>query len=250
MTNEAIAATVTRTLAHLSLLLAALYPSLGVTQPAVDWEKCQSCSAPAQQRIGTDEDRIASCTRLIRFGQPSAISVLAEAYYYRGICWYRKGDNGPAILDFNEALRLNPSGPGVYYARALARWVIDNNGAIADFGEAIRLNPKFVEAYSGRAIAWGISGELDKAILDLDQALVLDPKRPAVYKDRGDVWRQKGDFERAIADYNEAIRLDPRYADAYLHRSFAWAKKGDKERADADYGEAIRLDPRLAQRQK
>ncbi len=171
----------------------------------------------------------------------------AQAYIDRGLAYSRKGDPDRAIADYNEALRLDPklamayAGRGHAYAKKG-----DLVRAFADCEEALRLDPKLALAYNSRGHTYARKGDLDRAIADYNEALRLDPKLARAYDNRGHAYSRKGDTDRAIADYNEALRLDPKLAVAYDNRGHAYSRKGDLDRAIADYDEAIRLDSKLA----
>src|SRR5215470_18898425 len=122
----------------------------------------------------------------------------------------------------------------------------DNEHAIVDYTEAIKLNPKVAGAYANRGRAYRAKGDNEHAIADYTKAIKLDPKYAAFYNNRGLAYDAKGDNAHAIADYTEAIRLDPKLASAYDNRGRAYRAKGENDRAVRDFKEAIRLDPKLA----
>jgi lipoprotein NlpI len=90
--------------------------------------------------------------------------------------------------------------------------------AIVDFNEAIRLDPKFAFPYNNRGNAWKAKKDYDKALSDYSQAIRLDPEYALAYRNRGGAWKAKRDFGKAIADFNEAIRIDPRSTEAHFDR--------------------------------
>jgi lipoprotein NlpI len=119
-----------------------------------------------------------------------------------------------------------------------------NNGrALADFDEAIRLDPKFVFAYTNRGYVYRARGNNYRAVADFSEAIRLDPKLVSTYIDRGNAYRARGDNDHAIADYSEAIRLDPKSADAYYNRGLAYLYGGTLDKALADVGEGSDLNP-------
>ena len=123
---------------------------------------------------------------------------------------------------------------------------LDYNKAIIEFTEAIRLDPTFAPAYLGRGNAHSNQGNLDEAIRDYCEAIRLDPNYAIAYYNRGAVYQHKNKFSKAFSDYNAAIRLDPNYAPAYNNRGVVYGRKGDFNKAISDFTEAIRLDPNYA----
>ncbi len=67
---------------------------------------------------------------------------MAEAYNGRGTIWEAKGDLAKAIIEFDQALRLDPRYVGAYANRGLARLRQGQEvEARKDFDQRIRLNP-------------------------------------------------------------------------------------------------------------
>ena len=181
---------------------------LSFALPVCAWAQSAPDAVFCAGSAGTDDDRIAACTRAITAGKLSTAD-LAITFYNRGNAWHAKGDN---------------------------------DRAIADYTEAIRLDPREARAFNNRAVAWQAKGEYDRAIADCNEAIRLDPQEAYFFNTRGTSWYAKGDTNRAIADYSEAIRLDPREVDAFLNRGIAKFFKGPFDAAAADFSEAIRLE--------
>jgi tetratricopeptide (TPR) repeat protein len=156
-----------------------------------------------------DEDEPDICSAVIGFS-PFRGSLIAFAYEGRGRIALRHGDNGRAIVDFNEAIHLNPNRASLYRDRA----------------QAYRQN-----------------GDLSLAIADYDEAIALDPKPAAPYRERGLALTAKGDLDRAILSYSTAVRLDPSDAQARLGRGLAYLARGQANDARADFEAALALPP-------
>jgi tetratricopeptide (TPR) repeat protein len=192
----------------------------------------------------TDPDSaINYCTQAIESGQLMGKG-LAFAFYRRGNAYYGKKDYNRAILDYDQAIRLNPnhasafSNRGAAYARKG-----DYDQAIQNYDEAIRLKPDHADAFSNRGVAYARKGDYDQAIQNYDEAIRLNPNHANALYDRGNAYRRKGDYDRAIQNYDEAIHLNPKHVTAFSNRGIAYARKGDYDRAIQNYDEAIRLNP-------
>lgn len=162
----------------------------------------------------------------------------------RGNAWRGKGEIDNAIADYNEAIRIDPSFAFPYNGRASAflnKGEIDR--AIDDYSQVIRLDPSLAPPYSNRALAFRALGDFDRALADADEAARRSPDNPAIYSARGEIWRMKGDLDRALADQNQAVRLDPQSPLPYLTRGDTYRYKGDFNRALADYDSALRVRP-------
>jgi len=119
--------------------------------------------------------------------------------------------------------------------------------SIVEFNEAIRLDPKLALAYYNRAQANFGLGQFEAAKIDYDQAVSLDPESILFYTKRGNTFLALGQSERAIQDHNQAISRDPQFALAYYNRGGAQVVLGRLAEAIKDYKQAVSLDRRVIQ---
>ena len=186
--------------------------------------------------------KVAACTRLLSTAN-LAQDLQAFGHFNRGLGLLLQSKFDDAIVEFNAALRADPTNPRFYNSRGNAwKGKGELDIAIADYNDAIRLDPNFAFPYNGRASAFYSKGELDRAIGDYSEVIRLDPTLAAPYNNRAIVWRDKGELDRALDDANEALRRDPKNVTTYANRGEIWRLKGDLDRALADQDEAIRLD--------
>ena len=85
-----------------------------------------------------------------------------------------KGDYATAVLDFQDALNLDPSA-GVYYALAKNYYNLNKLSlAIQNARKAVELNPKQKEYYVLLSDVYSTSKQFDSAAVTLENALLLD----------------------------------------------------------------------------
>src|SRR5260370_661859 len=126
---------------------------------------------------GAGGERINACTRLIDLAH-AADRGLPAAYAYRGLAYRAKDDTDRAIVDYSEAIRLDPKYVIAFVSRGIAYPVKgDYDRAIADYNEAVRLDPKYALAFYGRGLAYHLTGDFDRAIADYSEAIAVDPTR-------------------------------------------------------------------------
>jgi tetratricopeptide (TPR) repeat protein len=214
-------------------------------------------------------------TKVAKYGvSADATPQTAGTFLDRGIMFASRGEYEMAIMDFDEAIRLNPNMSAAYALRARAlhasvSTVLEIKGnfsalatfrqsgqqttpeqrrvlerAVADFTQAIRLDPNNYEIYVERGIVYSDMDDYGRALADFEQALRLN--NSAVYVSRGTTYAEMGDFEKAIADYTQAIRLEPNHFRMYSTRGQMYYKVDDFEKAIADFDQAIRLNPNVA----
>src|SRR5262249_52319604 len=109
-----------------------------------------------------------------RLQPPGVSSSDGDLYKKRGIAAYRSGDFPNAILEFDQA---------------------------------IRVDPKDVKAYNLRGNALDEIGAFESALADYDRAISIDPNNPAVFRDRAILWRRQGALDKALVDLDRAIRF-------------------------------------------
>ena len=122
----------------------------------------------------------------------------------------------------------------------------ENNPALEDYNRVIELKPDFAEAYHNRGTAYLSKAEYDQAIADYNRVIELKPDFAEAYHNRGIAYSNKGAYDLAIKDYNTAIKLKPADAEAYHSRGTAYESRGEQDLAVRDYNTAKRLKPDAA----
>jgi tetratricopeptide (TPR) repeat protein len=185
------------------------------------------------------ELRIAACTRVIEDrALPPAVRTMA--FRDRGVAFANKNLNELAILDFDEALKIDAKDAAALSGRGRAyqaRGQYDR--AIADFSALIHLLPGSERAYYERGRAYLQKGEAGAALADFEKAIAINDKYAPARYNRGVVLARQGKADVAIAEYSEAIRLDPEFVLAYTNRGRAHEQRGEFEQALADYKGAM-----------
>ncbi len=85
--------------------------------------------------------------------------------------------------------------------------------AIIEYNEAIELNPNYAWAYYTRASANNIAGHYDQAIADCTKAFELDPVFTEACILRGQIYAKQGKKAEAIAIYEKFIAFSDNSAD-------------------------------------
>ena len=124
-------------------------------------------------------------------------------------------DFSKALIDLDEAIRLDPSSAKGYQNRAatqngLGRYEL----ALRDAEEAIRLDPRAAGAINNRAVALIALNRPEQAIDALTDALGIDPKLVSAHVTRAEAYLRLGQVEQAISDFEDVARLDPSVAAA------------------------------------
>jgi S1-C subfamily serine protease/Tfp pilus assembly protein PilF len=175
---------------------------------------------------------------------PSTAAQLIE----RGILFRKARQYERALLDLNEAVRLESRNAAAHEERARVLHLLGSDErALADCDRALRLDPKLASAHATRAEVRGARGDLVGARADCDTGLRLDAHNARAFSIRGQLRLLRGDARGALADCDEAIWLDRQLPAAHLVRGQVHAHNDEHDRAIADVTQALRLDPRLAE---
>ncbi|MFT7636721.1 MAG: tetratricopeptide (TPR) repeat protein [Candidatus Omnitrophota bacterium] len=102
--------------------------------------------------------------------------------------------------------------------------------AIVDADEAIKLNPHYALAYLARGIALRLQGEYNLALKDYDKSIAINPGVAEAYYRRGMVWIARGEYARGRKDLGEALSLKPNFEQALA----AWESIADNQIDDSD----------------
>jgi tetratricopeptide (TPR) repeat protein len=181
-----------------------------------------------------------------------------ENFVLRGGCWFLAENVEQAIVDINEALRLDATNAAALSLRDTIRVIRSSDALLAEAPEealrlatdAIHIDPSRAKSYSQRASFFCDAKAYDQAIADLAEAIRLDPGNAEYYRRRGRAWKRKGDSKRAKGDFNHGIRLateaiqkNPDDVPALASRARLFDTTGEYDRAIADYDEVLRVEP-------
>lgn len=139
----------------------------------------------------------------------SAISIdpeYTDAYYNRGIAYFKSGAFKQSVIDFTTAQRLNANNPETLFARGNAYMKMNMfNPAIADYSRVLLLKPDHWGALENRAIISGNLGAFDAALEDLNKVIQLNPGFAPSYYLRGIALFNLG--RNGCADLDHALSL-------------------------------------------
>ncbi len=125
----------------------------------------------------------------------------------RGYAYLQTWDLNHGLADYTVVIRRNPdaisyNNRGVAYIR-----MGEFDKAILDFNDAIRLDPKFALSFANRADSYRKKGDCPRAINDATEAIKIEARLSLAYLIRADAYADADipEFEKAIDDYTRAL---------------------------------------------
>ncbi len=179
-----------------------------------------------------------------------ANSLISWSLNRRGQLKAEAGENKEAILDFSDAVRIDPTCWRALHNRGvLLAQAGQFEKAFDDFTHTIQINPQFAKAYSNRAALFMVADNLDSALVDYKRAIGLDANLAVAHRGCGRVCQLLGRIDEAVAHYDAAVQLAPDDGYAAACRADLLTDIGRYADAVAEYDRAIKLDPSSSQAQ-
>jgi Flp pilus assembly protein TadD len=157
-----------------------------------------------------------------------AIEPSASVYFYRGLIRAEQRRFAPAITDFSQALKYDPSNTAIIEARAQAYSdSSDLNKALTHYNALSNLqggqdSPAFHER---RAAAVFSAGKHKETLDDYAKLLVAKPDDVQIRLKHAAICEAQQEYTQAYDDYEFLLMKDPKNVDYLLKRGWVSAKR-------------------------
>jgi tetratricopeptide (TPR) repeat protein len=208
-------------------------PQKAAPDPVLEEMKpCETSADPAERAV--------ACTRLITGGKLKG-RALGAAYVFRGKAQAQRNEIKAAIMDFSEALKINPLATDALYNRGAAYALSgQTNYALADFAHLLDLAPNDPDTLFYRAQIYMNQGKREDALSDLSAVLRRHPDDIDSRMQRAGLSIMLGRNEDAITDLNQMLKKDPASPAALYNRGRAEQLKGEFGAAAEDFAAAMK----------
>jgi tetratricopeptide (TPR) repeat protein len=195
------------------------------------------------------------------------------AYNNRGLFYKGLGKYDLALIDYNNAEKVDPTYQATYENRANIYFLTNHfEESLKDVAHALKLKSNSEVAINTRGAVYFNQGKYDLALKDFDAAIKIKKDYFEAYRNRGNAYSVLGNFDAALADYNFYLKFDSKFnqmyywrgiahynlklydnsindlstaikmglgtGDVYLYRSKCYFAKGDKASAQQDFAAA------------
>jgi len=206
----------------------------------------------------TAPDRAANIPEFVN-AAPDAIAKIREqflndySFVRAGNEFYRHGDADNAIVEYHNALKLNPDNVEAHQKLGFLLYNVKNvpDEGMAHLRRAIELDAHNPRAHYDLGLALLHQQKIDEAARHMAEALRgmptgLDDQYTPVrlHYHLGEALLLAGRSKEALAHLARVIELEPGYAQAYYRMAHGLAEVGEWEQALLYYAKAVKLNPR------
>jgi len=115
---------------------------------------------------------------------------------------------GEAVSVFTELLKTDSKNERNNYSRAIAyRGMNKTDSAILDYRQAIQINPQYAEAYTNLANIYFMQQNLPLAIENYTKSVEIKPDGNT-YLNRSKTFFTLNKYQEALDDYNKAVQYN------------------------------------------
>lgn len=166
----------------------------------------------------------------------------AMEHFINGSIAETKGDYASAVLEFQDALNLDPSA-GVYYALGKNYYYLNKLSlAIQNSRKAIELNPEQKEYYVHLSNVYTTSRQFDSATVVLENALRLDSTDVELYYKLARLYEISKPL-KAIETYEKITSIIGPDWNVLIHVAELYEKLGNLDAAISSIEKLVSLDP-------
>ena len=125
-------------------------------------------------------------------------------------------ENDNALLDFAQAIKLQPASYRPYFNRALL--YTDENkldSAFADYNKSAELAPDTADVFLNRGQLLVLMDKTPDAIKDFEKATQLDANNKQAWYNLGNTYYRTQDFKKATLAFRQTVKLDGQYGKAF-----------------------------------
>lgn len=167
----------------------------------------------------------------------------SRTHYKLGLAYYEKNDFKNAIVEFEQALKFDPSNANAYYSLGTVYLSIGNYmEAIKNLELAVQYNPNIADAFYNLGISYYRTRQYNKSVNCFKSAIALNQNDIDYHINLGVVYRILNQYPEAIVEYQKALLINPASIPALLNLGVAYRLNGDVDKAIEQYNKVLKID--------
>lgn len=176
--------------------------------------------------------------------KPRFVLNMGAGYNHLGAYYSRKGDLDRALVEFTEALRLEPYRAEAHYNLSNIQFKMgDLDNAEVGYREAIKRNPYYDSAHLALAMVHERKGETEKARYKYLEIIKNLPSNIRAYLGLTRLLLTTNRPDEAVQILNQAISVQPNYPEFYLYLGAAQEKRGDRDASVSALKQGLTISP-------
>jgi tetratricopeptide (TPR) repeat protein len=171
-----------------------------------------------------------------------------QNYFQNGQRYFEKGQYSEASIEFNNAIKIDPSYADAHYQLAESYLNLQQQGrAYQEFARTVELRPDDYQSRIAMANLLILGHDFSHAQEQADVLLKNRPTDPAVHALDSSLLAAEGHIPGAIGEIQKAIALAPTRWESYLSLAFLQLKNNQPDAAEASFRKVIELNPKAMQ---
>lgn len=152
------------------------------------------------------------------------------AYYYLGGAYFKLGDAGNAIINYEKAARyFRPVAPAQLYCDLGLLYCNEKQygKAISILDSCVKYYPGHTDAYAKKSYVYLSEGKNEEAIGECDKLIKIDPQNIFAYMNKGCGYINMKQYAKGIETLNQGLRIDSTNAECLRFLGIAYMNLGD-----------------------
>jgi tetratricopeptide (TPR) repeat protein len=155
---------------------------------------------------------------------------------------YRITDEGKRILE--KALEIDPYYAEAWYNKGLVYYKMKKyNEALECYNKALEIDPYYAEAWNNKGNVYYKMKEYNEALECYNKALEINSFDAGAWNNKGNVYYKMKKYNEALECYEEAIKLNPYYAEAWYNKGLVYYEMKKYDEAIKCYNKATDINP-------
>ena len=194
-------------------------------------------------RIARSAALVLACVALWSPFDSLAQPAEASDHYQRGLQLLERQLWDPSIVEFREALKLDPELANAHTAIGIAYSNQDDlDLALEAFSDALEITPESADARFNLGLALRNAGRLDEGLAEIKAAVSRDPESERMRLELGLALQRDGLWAESIEEFREILKRDPTSALAHYWLGIAYQEQKDFQNAIDQFRRAVESD--------